>query len=64
MTSGMTLSSMFLIGDLDYRVILDVTDDFFTPRKIPRKFCVVISIRSVRKGGTWRMLSVPDWRNG
>ena len=38
---------------------------FFTPRKIPWKFCVDISIRrvsgiGVKKGDTWRMLMVPD----
>ena len=40
-----------------------------TPRKIPWKFCVDISIRSVsewgvKKGGTWRTLRVPDQRHG
>ena len=38
---------------------------FFTPRKIPWKFCVDISIRGmagrgVQKGGPWRTLRVPD----
>ena len=43
---------------------------FFTPRKIPWKFCVDISIISVsgrggQEGGTWRTLRVPDpWHVG
>ena len=42
---------------------------FFTPRKIPWKFCVDITIRSVsgrggQDGGTWWILRVPDRRNG
>ena len=40
---------------------------YFTPRKIPWKFCVDIFIRSVsgmggQEGGSWRMLRVLDWR--
>ena len=42
---------------------------FFTLRKIPRKFCVDILIRSMsgrggQEGGTWRTLRVPDQRHG
>ena len=42
---------------------------FFTLRKIPRKFCVDILIRSVsgrggQEEGTWMTLWVPDWRHG
>ena len=42
---------------------------FFTQRKIPWKFCVDISIRSVSRMGvnkscTWRTLRVPDQRHG
>ena len=42
----------FLIGNLEDRVIPDVMNDVFcTPRKIPGKFCVDISIRSVSGRG-------------
>ena len=54
----------FLIRYMEDRVILDVMDDvFFTLKKIPRKFCVDIFIKSVSvMGGTWRMFRVSEWR--
>ena len=58
-----------LTRNLKARVILHVIDYLFLNlRKIPWKFSVDIFIRSVsriggsRRGGTWRMLRVPDCR--
>ena len=61
---------MFLTGDLEDRVILDVMDDFVLPKgKYPESF-VLISLLEVCQeggvlpGGTWRTLRVPDRRLG
>ena len=44
----------FLIGDLDHKVIIDIMEDFLKLRDIPRKFCLVIFIKSMLGRGKTR----------
>ena len=60
---------MFLIGDMNDRVISDVMNNVFHPKEDTLKFPVEISIRSVSgrggsRRGIWRTLMVTDWRHG
>ena len=55
---------------MEDRVILDVMNDVFLPQGIYPENFVLISLLEVfqeggvMKGGTWRMLGVPDGRHG
>ena len=61
---------MFLTGDMDDRVILDVMNDVFLPQgRYPENFVLISQLEvcqegGVKKGGTWRTLRIPDWHNG
>ena len=51
-------------------VIPDVMNDVFLPQgRYPENFVLISQLEvcqeeGVKKGGTWRRLSVPDWRHG
>ena len=59
-----------LTGDLEDRVIPDVMNHVFLPQgTYPKKFVLISKLEvcqegGVKKGGTWRMLGVPDGRHG
>ena len=59
-----------MIGDLEDMVILDVMDDhILAPGRYPESFVLISLLEvcqegGVKKGGTWRMLRVPDRRLG
>ena len=55
---------------MDDRVIPDLLNDVLLPQKTYSENFVLISQLEVcqeggvKKGGTWSMLRVPDWRHG
>ena len=61
---------MFLIGDMDDRVIPDVMNNVFLPQgRYPENFVLLSQLEvcqegSVKKGCTWRILRVPEQQNG
>ena len=58
------------MGDLVDMVIPDVRNDVFLPQgRYPENFVLISQLEvcqewRVKKGGTWRTLTVPDWRHG
>ena len=56
----------FLTRDMEDRVIPDIMNDVFLPQgKYPENFVPISQLEvcqegGVKKGGTWRMLMVPD----
>ena len=59
----------FLTRHMEDRVIPDVMNDVFLPReRYPENFVLISQSEvfqegGVKKGGTWRTLSLPDWRH-
>ena len=58
-----------LRGDMEDRVILNIMDALVTPQQRYLECFVLISLLEVcqewvvKKGVTWRMFRVPDWKN-
>ena len=58
------------MGDMEDMVIPDMMNDVFLPQgRYPENFVLISQLEvcqegGVKKGGTWRMLRVPDRRHG
>ena len=59
-----------MTGDMEDRVIPNVMNDVFLPHgRYPENFVPISLLEvcqegGVKKGDTWRMWRVPDWRRG
>ena len=55
---------------MDDRVVVDILNDVLLPQgRYPENFVSIFQLEvcqegGVKKGATWRMLMVPDWRHG
>ena len=60
----------FLTRDMEDKVITEVMNDVYIPQgRYPENFMLIALLEvcqegGVKKGGTWRTLSVPHWRHG
>ena len=59
-----------MTGDMEDMVVPDIMNDVFLPQgRYPENFVLISQLEvcqegGVKKGGTWRMLRVPDRRHG